>query len=282
MEVGVALGHEALRRRLGDQAPGLQRRHLRIVEVVEPVLAQEQLDPVARAVLGDPLLQLLGVGVLLVELLQVVGGPVDEELVGRGDRRDEEAVGLGPGPADGELVQHLDLGQLAIDHELDVGAAERQVLVGGDVLPEEAEVLRGEGLAVGPFVALAQAQGEDPAILDLVAGEDVGHEVEVAVEADQVRVAVDVEEARLALAADQHPQLAAGLADLDALDHPRLVRRAGRAGPAAMPRAARITSQGAFVRTMVLFSLLRPLVGSAGWIAWPCGAVKRARPYVVG
>ena len=47
----------------------------------------------------DRLLELLGVGVFLVELLQVVGRAIDEQLVGRGQRRDEEAVGLGPRPS---------------------------------------------------------------------------------------------------------------------------------------------------------------------------------------
>ncbi len=140
----------------------------------------------------------------------------------------EEAVGLGPGPAHGELVQHLDLGRLAAGQELDVDTAEREIFVGGDILPEEAEILGSEGLAVGPFVPLAQVEREDPAVLDLVTGQDVGDEVQVAIEADEVGVAVDVEEPRFALAADQHPQLAAGLADVDAFDHARLIGRAGQ------------------------------------------------------
>ena len=158
VEVGVALGDEALRRRPGDQPPGHQGRHVGVVEVVEAVLAQEQLDPVARAVLGDRLLELLRVGILLVELLQVVGRPIDEELVGGRQGRDEEAVGLGPRPADGQLVHHLDLGLLAVDEQPDVGAAEGQVLVVLDVVPVEPDVLGGERLPVRPFVALAQAQ----------------------------------------------------------------------------------------------------------------------------
>ena len=180
----------------------------------------------------DRLLELLRVGIFLMELLQVVGRPIDEELVGGGQGRDEEAVGLGPGPADGQLVQHLDHGLLAVDEQADVGAAEGQVLVVLDVVPVEADVLGGERLPVRPFVALAQAQGEDPAVLDLVARQDVGDELELGREADQVRIAVGVEEAGVALAADQHPQLAAGLADLDALDHPRLVRGGRHAGAA--------------------------------------------------
>ena len=103
-----------------------------------------------------------------------------------------------------------------------------------DVLPEEAEVLGGEGLAVGPSVALAQVEREDAAVLDLVAGQDVGDELEVAVVADQARVAVDVEQARVARAADQHPQLAAGLADLGCSS----ITRGSSGGPARAVAAA--------------------------------------------
>ena len=94
----------------------------------------------------------------------------------------KKRVGLAPAVADRQLVQDLDLGRLAVDEQLDVGTGRRQVRVGRDVLPVEAEVLGGERLPVGPAVALAQVEGEDPTLLDLVGGQDVRDEIEIGVE----------------------------------------------------------------------------------------------------
>ena len=60
---------------------------------------------------------------------------------------------------------------------------------------------------------LAQMQGEDPPVLDIDVLEDVRHEFELLVVADEARVAVDHHEARVLGPADQHVQLAARLAD---------------------------------------------------------------------
>ena len=146
--------------------------------------------------------------------------------------------------ADGELVRILHLGQLAVGNELDLRAGRAQALALRHVLPEEAEVLGREGMAVRPFVALAQAEREDAALLHVDRRQDVRDQLQRLRVADEPRIAVDVEQAHIAGAADQHPQLAAGLADLrHALDHPRLLGRLGpclgsREAPAPLPRGA--------------------------------------------
>ena len=207
--------------------PGLERRVVGVVEVVEPVLAQEQLHPVARPGLLDQVAELARVGVALVELLEVVGRPVDVELGRGGERRQEEGVGLRPGVADRQPVRELDLGRLAVDDQGDVGAGRGQVLVERHVLPPEAEVVRGEGLPVRPAVALAQVEGEDPPLLDLVGRQDVRDELQVRRAADEAGVAVDGVQAGLAGAADQHPQVAARLPDLGHAHDARVIRRSG-------------------------------------------------------
>ena len=60
---------------------------------------------------------------------------------------------------------------------------------------------------------LAQVQGEDPAVLDLDVLEDVRHQLELFIVRDQPGIAVDHHEAGVLGPADQHVQLAAGLAD---------------------------------------------------------------------
>src|SRR3546814_3460502 len=71
----------------------------------------------------------------------------------------------------------------------------KELLVGGDVFPEVAEVLGGEGMAVRPAMPLAQLQGETAAVLDLQPLQDVRHDLERLVVGHQARVAVDVQKA---------------------------------------------------------------------------------------
>ena len=150
VEVGVALEDEALGRRWRGQLPGLERRQLRVLELVHVVVAAVELRPVARLGLLDHRGELVGVGVALVELLEVVRRHVDEQRRRLRQRRQEERVGLRPAVAHRELVGELDIGQLAVDEEVRRGAGRAQRLVVGDVLPPVAEVLAGERLAVGP------------------------------------------------------------------------------------------------------------------------------------
>ena len=78
VEEGVAHRDEAVSRWLGGIDPGLQRRQLRVVELVHVVFAVVDCRPVAFARIGFFRLQHLGV-VLLVKLLEVMRGPVDEK-----------------------------------------------------------------------------------------------------------------------------------------------------------------------------------------------------------
>ena len=91
-------------------------------------------------------------------------------------------------------------------------AGRRELGVVGDILPEEAEILGGEGRAVGPFLALAQMEGEDPPVLDIEAFEDVGDELVLGVIADQLRIAIGHEIARVLGRGHQHGELAAVIA----------------------------------------------------------------------
>ena len=70
-------------------------------------------------------------------------------------------------------------------------AGGREFRVVGDVLPEVAEILGGERLAVGPACARAQDEGEDAAVLDLEVSRMSGAARKFGVVADQPRVAVD-------------------------------------------------------------------------------------------
>ena len=67
--VGIALRDEALRRRRRRGTPRLQRRHVGIVHLLLPVLAQEDLDPIARLRVLDQRGELGRIRVPLVELL---------------------------------------------------------------------------------------------------------------------------------------------------------------------------------------------------------------------
>ena len=69
------------------------------------------------------------------------------------------------------------------------------------------------GCAVRPLVPLAQVQREDAAVLDLDVLQDVRHQLEVLVVADQPGIAVDDHQPGVARPRDQHVQAAAGLAD---------------------------------------------------------------------
>ncbi len=229
MIVGIAHIDEALRRRRRRADPRVERRQVDIVVGVHHVEPAINRHPVLLATFGG--LQDLGFGrVLGVELLQVVGGTEEEERCGARLALDEVRVGLLPRVLDGKRVDDLDLRRLAVDQKLDVGTAGGEVLVVGDVFPEEAEILGSEGLAVRPFVPGAQLEGELAAVLLLVALEDVRLQLELVVVDDEARVAEDRHQTRIARAGHQHVELAALLAGTVAtgkvIDHPGLLGNA--------------------------------------------------------
>ena len=107
------------------------------------------------------------------------------------------------------LVDHLDLGRLAIDQQFARRADRREVGVVGDVFPVVAEILGGEGRAIGPFMALAQMEGEDAPFLDVEALQDVGHQIVMRVVAHQPRIAIDHHVAGVLGRGHQHVQFLA-------------------------------------------------------------------------
>src|SRR3546814_11139427 len=80
------------------------------------------------------------------------------------DLRNEEGVRLRPAIAHRRLVDHLEGRQLVVEPQGNFRADGKELLVGGDVFPEVAEVLGGEGMAVRPAMPLAQLQGETAAV----------------------------------------------------------------------------------------------------------------------
>jgi hypothetical protein len=95
-----------------------------------------------------------------MELFQVMSRPEQKEWGGPRLAFDEVGVGFVPDVPDGALVDDVDLGRLVFDQELGRQAGGRELLVVGNVLPVEAEILGGEGLTVRPFVAAAQLEGD--------------------------------------------------------------------------------------------------------------------------
>ncbi|MNY03137.1 hypothetical protein D3C86_1357410 [compost metagenome] len=82
-------------------------------------------------------------------------------------------------------------------------------LVEGDILPEIAEILRGEVAAIGPFVALAQLEGEDAFVLNVVAFQNIRMKLEFFVITDEAGIAADRHQPDITLAANEHAHRAA-------------------------------------------------------------------------
>src|SRR4030095_1938141 len=137
-----------------------------------------------------------------MELLQVMGRP--EQKKWSGARLAFDEIGIAPIPAvlDGALVDDLDLGRRAVNHKLDRQTRGKELLIVGDVFPKEAKVLGGERMPVGPFVAVAQLEGELATILGLVACEKVRMKLEFVVIDDQACVAVSRHQPGIACVGD--------------------------------------------------------------------------------
>ncbi len=212
VEVGIAHGDEAVGRRTRGVGPGLQRRQVGIVALVEVVQAvvHRRPAPLRRALL---LFALHLGGVFLVELPEVVRRPEDEQRRGARHARQEMRVGLRPAVAHQGLAQDLELRRLAVDQEVARRTRGAELLVVGDVLPVVAEVFRGERMAVGPAVALAQLHREDAPLLHVHRLEQIRHDVQVPVVADKARIAVDGEQARVAAAPGERVERAAIVSD---------------------------------------------------------------------
>ncbi len=217
VEIGIALEDEPRGRRRRDVDPGIERRQFRIFRAALALLAGVQRGPAIDLFLRDLCVKCCLVGIFGMELLHVVGRPVDIDRRGRRQRRQECRVRLRPGILDRQLVDDLEFRFLAIDHHLGRNAFAAQFGVLDHVLPEIAEVLGGEGMAVGPFVPLADVQREFLVVDDIDRLEEVGLHLDIRAIADQTRIFIDRDLAEIFLVFHQHAHVAAVFADLLAL-----------------------------------------------------------------
>ena len=204
VEERIAHEHEPLRGRFGGVHPRLQRRHFRIIQGIHAVLGLMQHRPVHETLFRGHLIQLLDVRIAGVKAFHVVGRAIDEQRRRAGHPGQEKWIGPGPGVTHGPFVDDPEFRQLLTDQQLLARTQGRQLLVGRHVFPVIAEVLGGEGLAVGPLVSGAQVKGEFAAVLDLEPLQDIGDEFQVAGIGDQAGIAVDGHQTHVpALAHDQ-------------------------------------------------------------------------------
>ena len=229
--IGIARENESVGRRLGGQDPRLKGRQLRIDVPVLAALAEQERHPVALFFLLHLEFKFRRVRVAFMKLLQVMGGAIDEKRAGAGQPGQEEWIGAGPGVAHRGLVDDLEYWPLPVHQHGSGRARRRELLVVCHVLPIETQVLGGEGVAVGPFVPLAQAHGEDAAFLDVDSGKNVRHQVEVPVVAHQAGVAVDHHHPGVLGPSHEQAQAAAVAARLQAgiaeVGHGHVFRQAG-------------------------------------------------------
>ena len=151
--VGVAHQHRALAGRELLRLPG---QHRGVSRIFEPVAQQLELLPVA------------GLGQAGVELFQVMAGLVQGFGLPEALRHDggRDPVRLVPGPLHGVVVDELHVHGFAGGLEAVPGDGDDAVVVvGGQVLPPEAQVVGGEGRAVGPAQACAQGVGDLGAVV---------------------------------------------------------------------------------------------------------------------
>ena len=204
--VGIAGGDRQLGAFAGRRIehPGIERGPPGVLEegvvVLKADLALEQGDPALHALLAR---QGVGIGIVAdVELLEIVLGTAGElVLLGPGQLLQEEAVRGGEGDLEGLLVDHLEPARLAVGVP-EALAAEAGLGIGEIGIVPELDVGGGIGMAVGPFVPLAQPQRVFGGVgVDLVAlGHVLDHARPFGIEAHQRLVA---------LVAHQHGQRAA-------------------------------------------------------------------------
>ncbi len=193
--------------------PGLQSRQIWIIEFVHVVVFVVQWRPTARLALSDMLFQLIRVGEIGMVLLHEMRWPVDKGRAGRRQCRQKAWVGRGPTVAHGRLIQNFENRRLTINQHQLRRAARREFRVIRDIFPPIPKIFRSERRAVGPFMALAQVQGVDPAVFDLDAFQNVGLQFEVFVVTNQPSIAIDDHVAYVFRPADQHFDLTAMFAD---------------------------------------------------------------------
>ena len=167
---------------------GRQRGVVVIVGVVHPAV---QCRPIAHFLLRHQSLEFLGVRVAGVELPEIMGRRIEIKRARAGQGMQQGRIGRRPAVTHAGLVQHFEGRPFAVDQEFARNAGRGEVLVVGHVLPPVAEIFGREGMTVGPFVSGSQMKGENPVVLDLDLFEDVRHQLEIGVIADEAGVAVN-------------------------------------------------------------------------------------------
>jgi hypothetical protein len=227
VEERVAFKHKLLRGWRRPRAPGFQRRQ---VGIFRPVLARHlrvQRYPVIYPLFGSQFGQAFRSLILLMETTHVVRWQEQPQRHRRGQGGQEIGQGQVPCETDRGFVEHLKRRATLLDHQFPDHPTEFFVM--DHVFPAIAEILGGEGMPVRPAMTAPQSQGKDPPFLDLVGCKDIGHEVQVLVEADKPRIAVERHVSYVALPADQHPHSATmptgNAAHLRQLHDARLLRQ---------------------------------------------------------
>ena len=196
--------------------PWLQDRQVGIGILIGLVHVIHQRGPAAFTAFFHLRLQRTGIGIIAVELLQVMGRHVDIE---RGRRRqftEKGRVRIIPAVAHGIVINHLEHRQLVIDAHDRWRAARTDQLIERDIFPVEAEILSRERLPVRPAMTGAQMQGKDPLVLDLDALQNIGSDIEVLVIGNQPGIAVDDHLAHILVTGHQHRQPTAGATEITA------------------------------------------------------------------
>jgi len=164
---------------------------------VHIVHAIKQRRPATDFFYAGDLADELGVSILLMELLHVGGGPIDEWRASLCKFLQEQWVWLTPFEADGGFVNHRELRPLPV-HQHKAWQADRvEFVIEGHVFKPEAEIFSSEGAAVRPFVSFPQVQREDLVIVIVDTFQNVWIEFKVLVVADQARIPPDVDEANV-------------------------------------------------------------------------------------
>ncbi len=231
--VGVAHECEALfaDKRFGWD-PGVHQRTVGIVVLgVVTVGADTGFPPeaeVALARFGHHLRDAIGV-VVGIELLEVVPCELGDPDAIRGRQvLQEQPVGRTPREAEGQVVDHVQGRQFALDVEVAAGAAGVDVLSRFDLFPPKRDIGGGKGMTVTPLQALPQVEGIGGGIVvDLPALGDVGNDfATIGAPTNEVFIA-ELTELRQAATPIEAEELAAVLTDLiGGFDHPRVHRQA--------------------------------------------------------
>src|SRR5258706_10888953 len=128
-------------------------------------------------------------------------GAINIGIAGLRQHREEARVRFRPAIAHRCRIDDLDLWRFTIIQYFGRRTGRRDVFVVRDVFPEVAKILGGERLAIRPFVALAQMEREDAAVLNVDRPQDIRLESQFRGPTDETRIAPSVEQTYVLLSA---------------------------------------------------------------------------------